>query len=137
MRRVAVLALVVPALVVALGGTAQADPPGFVFPNDDCCFYEGTSVRTVVPPASAPQEGLDNFYGFPSGGAAGQKGVVAVAPGDPDYHGGHWKFFAVTFNSGVTPYLLTSEQDVLDAQAAGDVTITRVAENDFKCPIQP
>jgi hypothetical protein len=108
--------------------------PAFVFPGG-CCFYEGRMVRTVVPPASTPQEGRDNFYAFPSGAAAGQKGVVAVAPGDRDYHGGHWAFHAVTFN--VTPYLLTSEEAVLAAAAAGDVSITRVAANDFRCPIQP
>lgn len=112
---------------------ASAVPP-FVFPAG-CCFYEGRMVRTVVPPASTPLEGRDNFYGFPSGAAAGQKGVVAVVPGDADYHGGHWAFHAVTFN--VTPYLLTSEQAVLDAAAAGDVSITRVAANDFRCPMQP
>jgi hypothetical protein len=92
-------------------------------------------VRTVVPPASTPQEGRDNFYAFPNGAAAGQKGVVAVAPGDLDYHGGHWAFYAVTFN--VTPYLLTSEAAVLAAAAAGDVSVARVPANDFKCPIQP
>jgi hypothetical protein len=107
--------------------------PPFVFPGS-CCFYEGGVVRTVVPPASTPQEGRDNFYAFPSG-AAGQKGVVGVVPGDQDYHGGHWAFFAVTFN--VTPYLLSSEAAVLAAAAAGDVSITRVAANDFRCPIQP
>jgi hypothetical protein len=37
----------------------------------------------------------------------------------------------------VTPYLLTSEAAVLAAAAAGDVTVTRVPGNDFKCPIQP
>jgi hypothetical protein len=108
--------------------------PAFVFP-DGCCFYEGQIVRTVVPPASTPQEGRDNFYAFPNGAAAGQKGVVAVAPGDLDYHGGHWAFHAVTFN--VTPYLLTSEAAVLAAAAAGDVSVVRVPANDFKCPIQP
>jgi hypothetical protein len=41
----------------------------------------------------------------------------------------------VTWN--VTAYLLTSEAGVLDAADAGDVTITRVPGNDFKCPIQP
>jgi hypothetical protein len=111
-----------------------AGPPPFVFPAG-CCFYEGEVLRTVVPPARAPQEGRDNFYGFPGGAAAGQKGVVAVAPGDTDYHGGQWKFFAVTWN--VAPYLLTSEAAVLAAAAGGDVTVTRVAANDFKCPIQP
>jgi hypothetical protein len=88
----------------------------------------------VVPPASDPQAGIDNFYGFPAG-AAGQKGVVGVAPGAPGYHGGHWKFFAVTWN--VTPYLLTSEAAILAAAAVGNVTVTRVPDSDFKCPIQP
>jgi hypothetical protein len=40
----------------------------------------------------------------------------------------------VTWN--VTPYLLTSETDVLASQSAGDVTVTRVAAMDFLCPIQ-
>ena len=87
-----------------------------------------------MPPASTPQQGRDNFYAI-SNGLATQKGVVAVAPGDSNYHGGHWKFHTVTFV--VAPYLLTSEGAVLAAAAAGDVTITRVPENDFRCPIQP
>ncbi len=112
---------------------ALAAPPPFVFPGG-CCYFDGTVVRTVVPPAATPQEGTDNFYAI-VGGVAGQKGVVAVAPGSPGYHGGHWKFFSVTWN--VAPYLLTSEAAVLAAQTAGDVTVTRVPEMDFKCPIQP
>jgi len=109
-------------------------PPPFVFPTG-CCYYEDRIVRTVVPPARSPKEGTDNFYAFPAGAAAGQKGVVGVAPGDPGYHGGHWKFYAVTWNTG--PYLLTSESAVLAAAMAGDVTVMRVRANDFKCPIQP
>ena len=38
---------------------------------------------------------------------------------------------------GVEPYLLMSEDDVLEAEANGDVIITRIEEADFKCPIQP
>ncbi len=114
--------------------SASAEQPPFVFPGG-CCYYQGRMVRTVVPPASSPREGRDNFYGFPSGAAAGQKGVVGVAPGDTDYHGGQWKFHAVTWN--VTPSLLTSEAAVLAAAGAGDVTVTRIPGNDFKCPIQP
>lgn len=117
----------------AVAAPAFADRPGFVFPAG-CCFYQGAVVRTVVPPSATPNEGIDNFYGV-AGGVAGQKGVVAVAPGDTNYHGGHWKFFSVTWN--VAPYLLTSEAAVLSAEAAGDVTVTRVPANDFLCPIQP
>jgi len=133
MKRLVVLVLAA-ALVGVIAAPASAGRPGFVFPGE-CCFYEGEMVRTVVPPAASPQEGRDDFYGFPETAAAGQKGVVAVAPGDKDYHGGKWKFFAVTWN--VEEYLLTSADAVLAAETAGDVTITRVAANDFKCPIQP
>jgi hypothetical protein len=69
------------------------------------------------------------------GGVAEQKGVVAVGPGSAGYHGGDWRFHAVTRN--VAPHPLTSEAAVLAAAAAGDVTITTIADNDFKCPIQP
>jgi len=127
--------LLIPTLTLALLGlpaTAQADRPPFVFP-DGCCYLDGDVVRTVVPPAATPDAGRDDFYAVMDG-ADGQKGVVAVGPGSPGYHGGDWKFFAVTWN--VAPYLLTSADAVLTAASAGDVTITPVAENDFKCPIQ-
>ncbi len=114
--------------------SALAERPPFVFPSG-CCFYNDTRVRTVVPPAAFPNAGRENFYGFSDVAAEGQKGVVAVVPGVPGYHGGAWRFFAVTWN--VVPYLLTSEAAVLDAETAGDVTVTRVPEMDFRCPIQP
>lgn len=93
-------------------------------------YYNGDVVRTVVPPAAAPKMGKDNLYAVP-----GQRAVAAVAPGDRDYHGGKWAFHSVEWN--VDPYLLTSEEAVLAAAEAGDIEVTRVPENDFKCPIQP
>src|SRR5437867_13139170 len=127
------LSLVMLAFVtfVAVVPSVQAPRPGFVFPAI-CCYYNGAVVRTVVPPAAFPNEGRDNFYAV-----MGQEifGVVGVAPGAPGYHGGHWKFHSVTWN--VAPYLLTSEAAILAAQSSGDVTVTRVPENDFLCPIQP
>src|SRR5215471_12649549 len=99
-------------------------------------FYNDNIVRTVVTPVSIPNEGLDNFYKV-TNGATGQLGVAGVAPGADDYHGGHWKVFTVTFNSGVTPFLLKSQAEVLVAQATGSVTVTRVGSADFLCPVQP
>src|SRR5438046_10491804 len=104
------------ALVIALVlpvTSAFAATPGF-----GNLYYNGTIVRTVVPPAAFPNEGQDNFYKV-TNGATGQFGIAAVAPGSSDYHGGHWKVFIVTFGSGVTPVLLTSEQAVLSAQNPG------------------
>jgi len=111
--------------------SAFAATPGF-----SNLYYNGTIVRTVVPPAAFPNEGQDNFYKV-TNGATGQLGIAAVAPGSSDYHGGHWKVFTVTFGSGVTPVLLSSEQAVLSAQNAGMVTVTRNAAADFLCPVQP
>jgi hypothetical protein len=91
-------------------------------------------VRTVTPPAAAPNEGLDAVYAIQDG-AEDQLAVVAVGPGSDGYHGGKWAVHVVTWNT--EPYLLTSDEAVLAAAAAGDVTITRNADADFKCPIQP
>jgi hypothetical protein len=98
-------------------------------------YLDGDIVRTNVPPANVePGSGRDALYGV-MGGADGQLGVAAVGPGSGDYHGGHWAVYDVTWN--VDPYLLTSEADVKMAMAAGDVTVTRNMDADFRCPIQP
>src|SRR5439155_25649673 len=83
---------------------AFAATPGF-----GSLYYNGTIVRTVVPPAAFPNEGRDNFYKV-TNGATGQLGIVAVAPGSPDYHGGHRIVVHVNFNSEGKPVLLTSQQ---------------------------
>jgi hypothetical protein len=78
--------------------------------------------------------GLDPFFSV-SNGVSGQLGIAGVAPGDGPYHGGRWAFNLVTFNPGVTPYLLTSDEAVMAAASAGDVTVTRMPANDFRCPV--
>ena len=120
--RVFIFALAILTMSVTPALTAR---PGF-----GELYYEGDIVRTIVPPAAMTKEGVDNLYVVPD-----QLAVAAVAPGDTDYRGGQWAFHSVEWN--VEPYLLTSEGDVLAAESAGDITITRVPENDFKCPIQP
>jgi hypothetical protein len=120
-------------LVTPLFG-AQAQSQGFGPPAFGQLYYDDTVVNTVVPPASFPNEGRDNLYAVPDG-AAGQLPVIGVAPGDRDYHGGQWAFHLVEWN--VPPYHLTSEDDVFAASGAGDVTIIRLPENDFLCPVQP
>jgi hypothetical protein len=98
-------------------------------------FHDGTVVGTVVTPSPiAAGSGTDPFYNV-TNGAAGQLGIAGVAPGDGPYHGGSWQVYLVTFNSGVTPYLLTSDEAVIAAKAAGDVTVTRSGDADFRCPV--
>ena len=99
-------------------------------------FYNGGVVRTVIPPAAAPMRGRDNIYPV-ANGVEHQLPVAAVAPGDRGYHGGKWAVHVVMWLADATPYLLTSEEDVLAAYDAGDIMISRMVEADFKCPIQP
>ena len=115
------------ALVVALPATATT--------GQGQLFHDGTVVGTVVAPAPIPAgSGTDPFYKV-TNGAAGQLGIAGVAPGDGPYHGGSWQVYLVTFNAGVTPYLLTSDEAVLTAAQANDVTVTRAGSADFRCPI--
>lgn len=109
--------------------TAFAAKPGF-----GQLYYDGDTVRTIVPP-SQTQKGLDDIYTV-TNGIEGQLGIASVAPGDPGYHGGHWIVNEVTFSTGVIPYLLTSEEAVLQAYDDGDVTIVWNTGS-FLCPIQP
>jgi hypothetical protein len=130
MRKMIPIAAVVGAVLLFGQASAQASV------GTGLLFHDGTTIRTVVVPVSIPDQGTDPFYQV-TNGAAGQLGIAGVAPGDGPYHGGAWQVFAVTFNQGVTPYLLTSDEAVFAAKAAGDVTVTRVDAADFRCPVQP
>src|SRR5256712_10534149 len=95
------MSLVALALVtmVAVLPSARAETPPFVFP-DFCCYYNGSVVRTVTPPAVFPNEGRDNFYVVKSQPIIG---VTGVAPGSIGYHGGPRKFHLGTLNVGAAP----------------------------------
>src|SRR5919202_2383142 len=87
-------------------------------------FHDGAVVGTVVTPAPiADGSGTDPFYKV-TNGAAGQLGIAGVAPGDGPYHGGSWEVFLVTFNAGVTPYLLTSDEAVAGAPGGGGLSVS-------------
>jgi hypothetical protein len=120
-------AAAVAALAAALPATATTGK-GFL-------FHDGVVVGTVVVPQTVPAgSGTDPFY-VVTNGAAGQLGIAGVGPGDGPYHGGLWQVWVVAFKNGVTPYLLTSDEAVRAAEAAGDVTVTRSEAADFRCPI--
>jgi hypothetical protein len=125
----AVTVIVVAGLLMAIGAqSALGAEPGF-----GRLYLSGQIVGTVVPPANVvPGSGLDPFYKV-TNGVNGQLGIAGVGPGEPGYHGGDWEVFTVRFN--VTPYLLTSGSAVAAAAAKGDVTVTRQAAQDFRCPV--
>jgi hypothetical protein len=124
------------AMTAAAAATVlTAAVPAMATTGKGSLFHDGAVVGTVVVPANlAAGSGSDPFYKV-TNGAAGQLGIAGVAPGDGPYHGGDWQVWLVTFKAGVTPYLLTSDEAVAAAKAAGDVTVTRAASADFRCPI--
>jgi len=95
-------------------------------------YLDGDIVGTVVNPARLPGGGTDPFF-MVTNGVTGQLGIAGVGPGQPGYTGGDWAVSRVTFTAA--PYLLTSDEAVAGAEAAGDVTVTRDAAADFRCPI--
>ena len=100
-------------------------------------YLDGETVRTFVVPAHVPPgSGTDPLF-MVTNGVQGQLGIAGVGPGQPGYHGGRWAVYLVTFNAGETPYLLTSDEGVDAAEAAGDVTVTRAPTMDNRCPVQP
>ena len=130
MRNLLVVLAVAGAATLAVAGPAGATT------TKGLLFHDGATVRTVVVPAALPHGGIDPLYEV-TNGVVGQLGIAGVAPGDGPYHGGRWAVSVVTFAGGVTPYLLTSDDAVFAAQTAGDVTVTRDAALDFRCPVQP
>ena len=125
------------AAFVAASTALLAAVPATATTSTGQLFHDGAIVGTVVTPAPiAPGSGTDPFYKV-TNGASGQLGIAGVAPGDGPYHGGSWQVYLVTFKSGVTPYLLTSDEAVFAAKGAGDVTVTRAGGADFRCPVVP
>ena len=128
MRRAIVAGALALMVVLALAGSAAAQT------GKGQLFLDGEVVGTVVNPAALPNGGSDPFF-MVTNGVQEQLGIAGVGPGQPGYTGGDWAVHLVTFNMGVTPYLLTSDENVMAAQAAGDVTVTRDPSRDFRCPI--
>ncbi|MBA3780170.1 MAG: hypothetical protein H0X16_12915 [Chloroflexi bacterium] len=125
MRPILASSVLAGALLVSLAGGAVAGQA-----VKTTIWLDGVQVRTILPPAASPQEGTDPFYMVPGTG-----GVAAVGPGSLGYHGGHWQVFLVSWN--VAQYPLTSASAIAAAETARDISITRAADLDFLCPIQP
>jgi hypothetical protein len=93
--------------------------------------YRTIGTPTDLSGTGAPAHTYDALYAV-----EGQLAVAEAKPGDRDYNGGRWMRFPVTWNiPEMDRYLLTSEEDVLDAAEAGDVTIASEPDAQFVCPV--
>ena len=89
---------------------------------------QGWKVELAQPLANAPKEALSKTYMFTNGvngnGVHGFQGEVFTStPAQPEIYSALTSHVHVTWNEGVTPKVLDSEQAILDAQAAGEVSL--------------
>jgi hypothetical protein len=124
-RVLAIAALAALALTLLAGPAGAKAGKGFL-------YLDGEVFGTTVPPSALPHGGNDPLFNV-TNGVEGQFGIAGVGPGQPGYNGGAWAVHQVTFT--VTPYLLTSDEEVAAAEAAGDVTVMRDPAADFRCPV--
>jgi len=89
----------------------------------------GFPVTFVASLGDIPDTSLAKLYLFMNGVEGSnpfgfQPNVVDTVPGDPGYSP-LWRVYAVTWADGVEPSELKSEQEILDAEAAGDLTLEK------------
>ncbi len=104
--------------------------------NFGMLYYDGDMVGTVATPTSTPGKGIDTIYAFPPSvpQAMGQLAITSVAPGDKNYHGGRWAVYVVQWE--VTPWVLTSSEEVEAAEYMGYLSTVRMEAADFVCPVR-
>lgn len=135
------------ALASLPSAAAQATPV-----RQPAIWVDGDLYGTVLTPATfkgaAPDHSFDALYNFDNSGLMGQRSVSEAAPGDPDYNGGRWMVFAVTFTDlgmsihdpggdGMVDFELTSEEQVLEHAALGHLVISEEPVTLFECPLLP
>jgi len=138
-----------------VGGAAASNGNGENAKQFGRVWANGTLYRTNVVTVldSEPDPG-DVIYFVndgttaslpPNGGVngGGSPFVSESAPGDRDWNGGQWVHYSAQLKEGVTlEEPLTSEADVLQAEAAGKLTISKrrpaiegAPPNFFVCPL--
>lgn len=97
-------------------------------------YVDGTAYRTFGNPARVdPGTGTDPIISFTN---FDQGGVALHAPG-PGSHGGRWAVTMATWNDPADARLVTSYEEALELEEAGDLTLIRAPDADFRCPILP
>ena len=97
-------------------------------------YAEGDAYRTFGNPARVdPGTGTDPIIAFSN---FDQGGVAKYAPGQGS-HGGRWAVWVATWVDPADAHLLTDFDDVTALVTAGDITLQRMPDADFRCPILP
>jgi hypothetical protein len=127
MRRLSLLAGTTLAISLLAAPVAAGGPPSVGF------YVDGNLYRTIGTPTDlsgtgAPAHSFDTIYALGNG----LTNVAEAKPGDRDYNGGRWMVTAIEWHTA--PTQLTSAEEVLAADAAGDLSIGGVVTM-FVCPV--
>ncbi len=114
-------------LTLTIATPASAKEFGTIYVNDQ-------AYRTFANPANVPAgTGTDPIVAFTN---FDQGGVAQFAPG-PGSHGGRWQVWMATWTDVADARLLTSFAAIMAEVEAGNLTLVRAPEADFRCPILP
>jgi hypothetical protein len=95
-------------------------------------YIDGEAYRTFGNPARVdPGTGTEPIIAFDT-----QGGVAQYGPGT-GAHGGRWAVWVATWVDPGDIHLVTSFDDALALADIGVITLERVEEADFRCPILP
>ena len=120
-------------LLASIGATGvlAGGPPSLGFYVDDV-RYRTVGTPTDFFGTGAPLSSYDRIYNLGTG-----INVAEAKPGDRDFNGGRWLVYTVTWAQGVTPVQYTNDQQILDAQAAGLLTVNPEPVKAFFCNVAP
>jgi len=127
-RRIVALALAGLA-VFAVAAPVAARDFGTVYANDLAYRVFGNSAN--VPDGT----GTDPLATFTNSGNAMQRGVAEFAPGTIGHHGGRWAVYHATWVGGDSSELITSWSELQAQVRSGNITLSRDAAADFRCPV--
>jgi hypothetical protein len=97
-------------------------------------YVDGVAYRTFGVAARVdPGTGTDPIISFTN---FDQGGVALHAPGEGS-HGGRWAVTMATWNDRADARLVTSYAEALELEEAGDLTLVRAPDADFRCPVLP
>jgi hypothetical protein len=127
MRRVLLMLSLTAAMSLMLAAPVGAKSFGTI-------YAEGEAFRTFGVPARVDTgTGTDPIIAVSN---VDQGGVAQYPPGEGS-HGGRWQVWVAAWVDVGDAHLLTDFDDVIALVNAGEITLQRMPDADFRCPILP
>jgi hypothetical protein len=130
MRRI-IASLVAATLLAAVTGSALAGGPPAVGFYVDGQLYRTVGTPTDFSQTGAPESTYDKIFALGNG----LRNVAEAKPGDRDFNGGRWMVMPITWH--VTPYQLTSAEEVWEAEINAELSIGANPVRLFFCSVSP